>query len=152
MRIKKILNLATIIVILFSCKRQKKFEKTTITERPKTEKIVTKDSLEFYGEKFSGNYTIEVKGVSSEIEVEVYGLEKSGKATWIWAENNGKGGVIVDDKKEGTWKATKNSVTIDIMGKTEMISETYEMKNGKLTNTILPKRYLKKIKKSIFKK
>lgn len=116
------------------------------------EKIIIIDSLEFYGAKFSGKYTIEVKGVSSEQEVEVYELEENGKATWIWAENNGKGEVIVDDKKEGTWKATNESVTIDIMGNSDMISETYKMKKGKLTDISIPKRSLKKIKKSVFKK
>ncbi len=94
--------------------------------------------------KFAGSYTIEVKGVSSAQEVEVYALDENGGASWLWVENDGKGGANVEDRKTGTWTATENGITINIRGNSGMISETYELKNNVLTNTQLPKRYLKK--------
>ena len=102
------------------------------------------DSSDFYRKDFAGGYTIEVKGVSSAQEVEVYALNENGGASWLWVENDGKGGANVEDKKNGTWTATKNSITINIQGNSGMISETYELKNGILTNVQLPKRYLKR--------
>lgn len=93
--------------------------------------------------KFAGNYEIEVKGVSSDQSVEVYLLEEDGNASWLWLYHNGKGGAIVDDKKNGTWTASKSDLSISIRGNSGMIVESYEIRNGVLTNTLLPKRHLK---------
>lgn len=71
-------------------------------------------------------------------------MNKNGGASWLWIENDGKGGANIEDRKTGTWTAKENGITINIRGNSGMINETYKLKNGILTNTQLPKRYLKK--------
>ena len=129
--------------MLSSCKSEKKNSLESEPNEKSIEKVKT-DSSAFYRKVFAGGYTIEVKGVSSAQEVEVYALNENGGAIWMWVENDGKGGAIVDDRKQGTWNATKNSITINIQGNSEMISETYKLDDGVLTNIHVPKRYLKR--------
>jgi hypothetical protein len=73
-------------------------------------------------------------------------LSENGSASWLWVQNDGKGGRNVEGKKTGTWTATEKGITINIRGNSGIISETYELKNNVLTNTQLSKRYLKRIK------
>ena len=132
------------LTLLTSCSSEKedktktKFNQTDSKIKVSNEKIVDHKS------KFAGGYTIEVKGVSSAQEVELYTLNENGVAKWMWIENDGNGGAIVQDEKSGNWSATANSITIDIKGKSGMISETYKLKGDVLTNTEISKRYLKK--------
>lgn len=108
-------------------------------------KIVTNQTAKDFKPKFAGSYTIEVKGVPSSQEVEVYALNENGGASWLWIENDGMGGANVEDRKTGTWIATEHGITINIRGNSGLISETYELKNNVLTNTQLSKRQLKRI-------
>ncbi len=131
------------LILLTSCISDKKNNAEKKTEVADTE-IEKEDKID-YKTKFAGGYTIEVKGVSSAQEVELYALNENGGAKWMWIENDGNGGAIVVDEKSGTWSATENSITIDIRGNSGMISETYKLNNNNvLTNTQLTKRYLKK--------
>ena len=110
------------------------------------EKEKSTELKEDFKSNFAGTYTIEVKGVSSDQEVEIYDLDINGDAMWFWMENSGNGKAVIEDQKNGKWTADKNSVTIKINGNSGLITESYELKNGVLTNTQLSKRYLKKSK------
>jgi len=149
-----ILGILFSLTLLFGCdSNKKKYDVDAQIEKTEAEiemlNIENIDTLKTepeidYKKKFEGSYTIEVKGVSSAQEVEVYALNENGGAIWLWVENDGKGGARIDDKKTGTWIATENGITININGNSGLISETYELKNNTLTNIQLPKRYLKK--------
>ena len=94
--------------------------------------------------KFEGNYKIEVTGVSSKKEVEIYQLESNGKAQWLWVYYNIDGKGYVDDRKIGTWIATENSLSINIQGNSGMISETFVVMGDNLVHKTLSKRKLEK--------
>lgn len=155
MRNKKNLILGTLfIMILFSsCLSDKKKNSNSIIEKPESDipqlnegntKEVRIETKENFKPKFAGGYTIEIRGVSSTQDIEVYALNENGSASWLWLENDGKGGVDIKTKKTGTWTASENGISINIQGKSGIINETYELKKNVLTNTQLPKRYLKK--------
>jgi len=133
------------LILLTSCLSDKKNNNEIKMNETESEIKVSNEKSIDYKSKFAGGYTIEVKGVSSAQEVELYALNENGGAKWMWIKNDGNGGAIVDDEKSGTWSATENSITIDIRGNSGMISETYKLNNDNvLTNTQLTKRYLKK--------
>lgn len=96
--------------------------------------------------KFAGTYTIELKGVPNSEFVEVYALHENGSAKWLWIETTRNGEADVKTKKDGTWKASEDEITIDIQGNTGSICETYKLKNKVLTNTEDAKRFLKRTK------
>ncbi len=132
------------LILLTSCISKKKDNSEPKIIQVKSEIDVSKENNINYKSKFAGGYTIEVEGVSSAQEVELYALNENGGAIWMWIENDGNDGAIIEDEKSGTWSATENSITIDIRGNSGMISETYKLKGNLLTNTQLTKRYLKK--------
>ena len=105
----KLLSFGFILIgILSGCmSERKKSDKTKLSEQTNLEKKA--DSSNFYRKNFAGGYTIEVKGVSSAQEVEVYALNENGGAIWLWVENDGSGGASVDDEKKGTWTATNEN-------------------------------------------
>lgn len=139
------------MILLSNCLTDKKNDIDSIIEKTesdiqklnvgKTEDILKKDNFK---SEFAGSYTIEIRGLSSAHDVEVYALNENGGASWLWIQNDGNGGANVQDRKTGTWIATENRITVDIQGNTGVISETYELKNNVLTNIQFPKRYLKR--------
>ncbi|WP_394749574.1 hypothetical protein [Spongiimicrobium salis] len=110
-------------------------------EDEKVNTIPTED----FKKKFAGSYTIEIKGKTFNEHAEVYALNENGGVSWLWIENKGKGNTNIDDRKVGTWTATENSITINIQGNTGVITESYELKDEVLVNSVLPKRYLKPV-------
>lgn len=120
----------------------------SITENSKKNDSLNQLKNDNLREKFSGNYKIEVSGVSSESEVEIYQLEPNGKAQWLWIYYRRNGTAYIDDRKIGSWFANENGLTIDIRGNSGMISETYIEKDNELINKTLKKRRLEKTSES----
>jgi hypothetical protein len=155
MQNRKNLILGTLFtMILFSsCLSDKKNNSDSKIENQKSEipelneettKEVRNETKENFKQKFAGSYTIETKGVSSAQDIEVYALNENGNASWLWLENDGKGGVNIKTRKTGTWTASENGIIVNIQGNSGIINESYDLKENVLTNTQLPKRYLKK--------
>ena len=96
-----------------------------------------------YIKKYASGYTIEVKGIKSQTEVEAYALTENGEAKWLWIEKDGHGGAVLKQKKTGTWTATENKISIKIQGQSGPITEEYVLQNGKFVSTLSNDRYLK---------
>lgn len=150
-----ILRVFFTMIFSSSCLSDKKNNADSIIDKAEAELEELNDGVnnensteikEDFKSNFAGTYTIEVKGVSSDQEVEVYDLDINGAAIWFWMENSGNGKAVIEDQKNGKWTADENGVTIKINGNSGIIAESYELKNGILTNTQLSKRYLKKSK------
>ncbi len=92
---------------------------------------------------FSGNYKIEVDGVSSKDAVEVYLLKNDGTAEWLWVYDiaNSK---RIDDRKNGWWTIQDNIIKINIRGNSGVIEEVYKSENGSIRNTQLKRRFLRR--------
>ena len=154
MRNKKLIIIGTILttILLSSCLSETAKDETVIDGKTETETVAPKSEGEIeivkedFRPKFAGTYTIELKGVPNSEFVEVYALHENGSAKWLWIETTRNGEADVKTKKDGTWKASEDEITIDIQGNTGSISETYKLKNKVLTNTEDPKRFLKRTK------
>ncbi|MGV8995238.1 MAG: hypothetical protein ACOH1O_14150 [Flavobacterium sp.] len=154
MRNKKLIIIGTFLTtILFSsCLSETAKDETLTNVKTETETVAPKSESEIeivkedFRPKFAGTYTIELKGVPNSEFVEVYALHENGSAKWLWIETTRNGEADVKTKKDGTWKASEDEITIDIQGNTGSISETYKLKNKVLTNTEDAKRFLKRTK------
>lgn len=105
---------------------------------------VAKIKTEKLKQEYSGNYKVEVLGVSSKKEVEIYVLEADGKAQWLWVYYvEGKKGKV-DDRKKGNWYVKEGEIKIDIQGQSGLISETFVDTDGILINKSINKRSLKR--------
>ena len=96
-----------------------------------------------YLKKYASGYTIEVKGIQSQTDVEAYALTENGDAKWLWIENDGHGVAVLKQKKTGTWTATESKISIKIQGKSGLITEEYVLQNGIFVSTLNNYRYLK---------
>ena len=99
-----------------------------------------------YLETYSGGYTIEVLGHSSNNDAEAYALHENGNAKWMLIENDGYGNAKIMSEKSGVWTADEGKIKITIQGNTDPIVEEYILKNGKFVNTLSEDRYLKRTK------
>jgi len=95
---------------------------------------------------YSGGYTIEVNGLGTTRDVELYVLAENGKAQWMHLRTNGAKEPDVLSRKYGTWTAKKSYLKIMIDGNTGQLIEEYEMRNGVFYNNESSDRYLKKAK------
>lgn len=93
---------------------------------------------------YSGGYTIEILGYSSDNDVEAYALHKNGNAKWMLIVNDGYGDAKIMSEKSGVWIADEGKIEIRIQGNTGLIEEEYVLKNGKFVNTLSEDRYLKR--------
>ena len=154
MRNKKLIIIGTILttILLSNCLSETAKDETLLDGKTETETVAPKSESEIeivkedFRPRFAGTYTIELKGVPNSEFVEVYALHENGSAKWLWIETTRNGEADVKTKKDGTWKASEDEITIDIQGNTRSISETYKLKNKVLTNTEDPKRFLKRTK------
>lgn len=123
-----------------------KIETETVAPKSKSENEIVNETKEDFRPKFAGTYTIELKGVPNSEFVEVYALHENGTAKWLWIETTRNGEADVKTKKAGTWKASEDEITVEIQGNTEILSETYKLKNKVLINTQDVKKFLKRTK------
>lgn len=111
---------------------------TEVLDKPKK-----KIEISSFRRKFAGIYKIEVDGVSSREEVEVYILQADGTAEWLWVEYI-RGRRRIEDRSLGSWSANDESMSINIPGSTGTMTEVYELNNGTLRNNLITKRWLRK--------
>lgn len=130
--IKISLPLLLILIVLLSCKSRESNE--------------IKESNNKYLSIYSGGYTVEVKGYSSDNDVELYVLHNSGKAKWMHIVNDGYGDAKIMAEKTGVWTANEKKITLTIQGNTGPIVEEYVLKKGRFVNTLTDERYLKRTK------
>jgi len=95
---------------------------------------------------YSGGYTEEILGYSSNNDVEAYALHENGNAKWMWIKNDGYGNAKIMSEKIGIWTAEEGKIKITIQGNTGPIVEEYVLKNGKFFSTLFEDHYLKRTK------
>jgi len=133
MRCKNIIIAIIFISILFTSCDSKNSE---ITEKSNNKYLST----------YSGGYTIEILGYSSDNDAEAYALHENGNAKWMWIKNDGYGNAKIMSEKSGIWTAEEGNIKITIQGNTGPIVEEYVLKNGKFVNTLSEDRYLQRTK------
>jgi hypothetical protein len=106
------------------------------------DKIIQGNNI--YLSKYAGGYTIEVSGVSSTENAEVYVLHKRGTAKWMYIENDGYGNASVKSEKLGKWTADSGKISITIIGNYGKIKDVYVLRQGKFVSTDFNDRYLKR--------
>jgi hypothetical protein len=114
-------------------------------EYPSKQSDISKED-NVYLLQHSGGYSIEVVGLPSTQEMEVYILAKNGTAKWMYLKAHKAKGAEVVSQKPGRWTANESNITITINGNSGEINEQYQKKNGVFYNTQFPERYLKLIK------
>ena len=107
---------------------------------------IKENSHNKYLATYSGGYTIEILGYSSDDDVEAYALHENGKAKWMLIVNDGYGDAKIMSEKSGVWIASEGKIKITIQGNTGSIVEEYVLKNGNFVNTLSEDRYLKRTK------
>jgi len=127
-----IILIACISILLTSCD----------TKNPQTKK----SSNNKYLSEYSGGYTIENLGYSSDNEIEAYALHKNGNAKWMLIVNDGYGNAKIMSETSGVWSASLGKIKITIQGNTGAIVEEYILKNDKFVNALSEDRYLKPTK------
>ncbi|MCJ7649427.1 MAG: hypothetical protein MUP85_12495 [Candidatus Lokiarchaeota archaeon] len=133
MRCKNIIIAIIFISILFTSCDSKNSE---IKEKSNNKYLST----------YSGGYTIEILGYSSDNDVEAYALHENGNAKWMWIKNDGYGNAKIMSEKIGIWTAEEGKIKITIQGNTGPIVEEYVLKNGKFVSTLFEDHYLKRTK------
>jgi hypothetical protein len=96
---------------------------------------------------YSGGYTIEVDGLGTTGDVELYVLADNGKAQWMYLVTAGRKEPEIMSRKYGSWTAQDSYIRISIDGNTGQLIEEYEMKDGVFYNKDTPNRYLKRTAK-----
>lgn len=120
---------------------ERKNEKAKRELERKSSNIDRNDSDVFL-KKYSGSYTIEIKGYNSADDAEALALSPSGQCTWIWLAVKSNG-TTETQKKYGHWSATEGFIHIVINGNTGELTEDYKLENGVFRNG---DRYLKETK------
>ena len=110
---KLISNLILLLIfsLLISCI-------TNQSDQKSGEKIIVKEEINPFLEKYAGGYMIEVKGYTSNSDAELYVLHKNGNAKWMMIMVRSNGQTEVVSEKMGTWDATSDKITISIKGNT----------------------------------
>lgn len=129
--------LALIILSFVGCNQAKEKEKS---------RTGLKNEDNVYLSESSGGYTIEISGLPTTRDVELYVLADNGKAQWMHLKTNGAREPEVRSRKYGTWTARKSYIQITIDGSTGQLVEEYEMSNGVFYNKESAERYLKRTK------
>jgi hypothetical protein len=93
--------------------------------------------------KYAGAYTVELDNMSSNDAMEVYILRKDGTAKWMYLKNDGSGGANIESEKPGSWKGTETSISITCEGNSGFITEDFQLKQGRFSDTLTGERYLK---------
>ncbi len=69
-------------------------------------------------------------------------------AIWEWASFYDSNKWTSKESKKGSWSVTDSTITIDIMGNSEMISEVFKLRDGYFKNQAADSfRWLQKIVK-----
>lgn len=104
------------------------------------------DSLNLFLKEYAGAYTIEISGINNSDEIEAYTLHESGSAKWLYIVPDNVEGAKLTSEKTGTWTAEDGKISITIQGNAGLITEDYELKNGRFINVLISDRYLKETK------
>ena len=128
--------ISTLLIVFSNCSSDNRTKNQSLNTTPT-------EAYNPFLKKYASGYTIEIKGIKSQSDIEAYALTENGEAKWLWIENDGQGGAVLRQKKTGTWTATENKITIKIQGQSGLITEEYVLLNGIFVNTISNKRYLK---------